>query len=56
MKDDLLQGAEEIAAFLGWDARRVYNAHQRKQLPIRSKPGMRLYAFKSEIELFLRTA
>jgi hypothetical protein len=54
--DDLLKGAEEIAAFLGrgWTANGVYQARFRKQLPLRKGNGMRLYAFKSEIIAHLR--
>lgn len=52
---DLLEGAEAIAAFLGgkWNARRVYNARERGQLPIRHRPGMGLYAFRSELRAAL---
>jgi hypothetical protein len=48
---DLLEGAEEIAAFLGgkWNANRVYIARSRETLPIRSKAGVGIYAFKSEL-------
>lgn len=53
---DLLEGAEDIAKFLGgkWNPNRVRIAKHRKQLPIRSRPGMGIYAFKSEIDAFLR--
>jgi len=54
--DDLLEGAEAIAGFLGgkWNAQRVHNAKFRGHLPIRKRPGLGLYAFKSELEAFLR--
>jgi hypothetical protein len=47
--ENLLQGAAAIAGYLGgkWTPARVYTAHQRKQLPIRKRPGFGLYAFKS---------
>lgn len=56
LHDDLLQGAEAIARFLGngWNANRVRLAKHRRTLPIRSRPGMGLYAFKSELTAFLR--
>lgn len=52
---DLLQGADEIAAFLGgkWNRNRVYIAKNRGQLPIRSKDGFGVYAFKSELRAAL---
>jgi len=54
LADDLLAGAEAIAAFLGpkWNVNRVYQAKHRKTLPIRSRPGMRVYAFKSELRAY----
>lgn len=58
MEHDLLEGAAAIAKWLGgkWTTKRVYKAHEQNQLPIRKKPGIGIYAFKSEIDLFLRTA
>ncbi len=52
---DLLEGAEAIAEFLGgkWNANRVYIAKNRGTLPIRSRPGMGVYAFKSELRAAL---
>lgn len=52
---DLLEGAEDIAAFLGakWNAPRVRAAKHRGSLPIRTRPGMGLYALKSELRAFL---
>jgi hypothetical protein len=35
LADDLLEGAEEIRAFIGWDnVRRVYYAAEKRRLPI----------------------
>lgn len=53
---DKLEGVEEIARFLGegWTAQRVYNARRSSALPIRKKPGVGIYAFRSEIEAALR--
>lgn len=54
--DDLLQGAEAIARYLGsgWNASRVRVAKHRRTLPIRYRRGMGLYAFKTELNSFLR--
>jgi len=51
---DLLEGAVEIAKFLSglglrFDERRVYRARETGALPIRSKRGFGLYAFRSEL-------
>lgn len=48
---DKLEGVEAIAAFLGpeWTERRVYRAREVGSLPIRRKPGIGLYAFRSEL-------
>ena len=50
LADDLLEGAAEIAAFMGpnWNARRVFYAAERKYLPI-FRLGNRLSARKSAI-------
>jgi hypothetical protein len=52
---DLLEGAEQIAAYLGakWNANRVYQAKHRKTLPIRTMPGLGIYAFRSELRAAL---
>ena len=49
--DDMLEGAEAIAKFLGkrWSERKVRYARDIGTLPIRKKKGMGLYAFKSEL-------
>jgi hypothetical protein len=49
--DDLIEGAEEIAKFLGpqWTKRKVYYAKERGGLPIRAIAGIGMYAFKSEL-------
>lgn len=56
LAEDLLEGAAAIAAYLGptWDEKRVFNARQRKRLPIRKGGGMGLYAFKSELRAALQ--
>jgi hypothetical protein len=48
---DYLEGADEIAAFLGpqWNMRKVYRARELGALPIRRKQGLGLYAFRSEL-------
>ncbi len=49
--DDYLEGADDIAAFLGprWNSQKVYHARRLMTLPIRRKAGIGLYAFKSEL-------
>jgi hypothetical protein len=51
LADDVLEGAEAIARFLGkgWSERKVRHARDVGSLPIRKKRGMGLYAFKSEL-------
>jgi hypothetical protein len=58
LSDDLLEGSEAIAKFLGdkWSASRVRKAKYRQHLPIHKRPGIGLYAFKSELTAFLRAA
>ncbi len=52
---DLLEGAEAIAAFLGWKPRKVYQAREDGwTIPIRKREGLGLYAFKSELRAWLR--
>ena len=34
LADDLLEGADAIATFMGWNRRRVYYAAERKLIPI----------------------
>lgn len=46
LAEDMLQGAEEIGAFMGLDPRQVY--HQRKRLPV-FKIGALICARKSTI-------
>ena len=48
LRDDLLEGATEIGAFLGWDERKIYHAASRGYLPIK-KVGALLVARKSEL-------
>jgi hypothetical protein len=52
---DCLGGVEAIAKFLGWPIRKVRYARETGALPIRVKPGVGLYAFKSEIVAALKT-
>jgi len=49
LSDDLLIGAEAIAAYLGWRARRVYYHASRGYLPIKHV-GQLLVARKSELD------
>lgn len=51
ISDDMLNGVEQIVEFLGdqWNPRRVRYAREKRALPIRVKPGLGLYAFKSEL-------
>ncbi len=48
LADDLLEGADEIAAFMGWNRRRVFYAAERKLIPI-FRIGNRLSARKSKL-------
>ena len=55
LHDDLLTGAQAIAAHLGWDVRRVYHSAEKKYLPI-GKCGQTLIARKSELDRALSPA
>ena len=48
LADDLLEGADDIAAFMGWNRRRVFYAAERKMIPI-FRFGGRLCARKSTL-------
>ena len=48
LADDLLEGADEIGAFLDWNQRRVFYAAERKLVPI-FRIGNRLCARKSSL-------
>lgn len=51
MADDRLDGAEAIAAHLGWKPRKVYQAREEGwTIPIRKREGVGVYAFKSELD------
>lgn len=52
LADDLLQGAEEIAAFTGLKRRTIYHAAERGALPIRRVEGVGLVALKSSLRAF----
>jgi hypothetical protein len=55
VSDDKLEGATSIATFLGWKERKVYQAREQGwTVPIRKRDGVGLYAFKSELEAWLR--
>jgi hypothetical protein len=41
LSDDLLNSAEEIAAFLGWTPRQVYHHADKGTIPIIRLPGSR---------------
>ena len=48
LADDLLEGADEIGAFMGWNRRRVFYAAERGLIPI-FRFGNRLSARKSTL-------
>jgi hypothetical protein len=53
--EDMLDGAGAIAAYLGWPPRRVYKAREEGWCaPIRKRQGIGLYAFKSELDAWLK--
>lgn len=49
LADDLLEGADAIAAFLGWKPRRVYHVAEKGCLPIHKVVGLGLVARKSTL-------
>ena len=51
IREDYLEGAPAIAAFLGqdWTERRIYRARDTGALPIRRRAGIGIYAFRSEL-------
>jgi hypothetical protein len=49
LADDLLTGAAQIGAYIGWPLRKVYYAKERKHLPIGSV-GATLIARRSELD------
>lgn len=52
---DLIDGAEAIAVYLGWPKRKVYSAREKGwSVPIRKRDGVGIYAFKSELDAWLR--
>ncbi len=57
MRDpDRLDGADAIARHLGKRPRWVYQAREQGwPVPIRKRPGMGIYAFKSELDAWLRS-
>lgn len=53
---DRLDGADAIARHLGKRPRWVYQAREQGwPVPIRKRPGMGIYAFKSELDAWLRS-
>lgn len=52
---DLLTGADEIAAYIGWPARRVYRAVEKNLIPY-FKKGSLILARKSEIDAAFRSS
>ncbi|WP_309628771.1 hypothetical protein [Brevundimonas sp.] len=55
--EDLLEGVQAIAGFLNWSARKVYRAREEGwTIPIRKREGLGLYAFRSELEIWLKDA
>ena len=55
LSSDLLTGADEIAAFLGWPPRRVYRAVEKGLIPF-FKHGSMILARKSEIDAAFRSS
>jgi hypothetical protein len=55
LADEYLEGVDAIAKYLGWNIRKVRYARETGALPIRVKPGIGLYAFKSEILAALKS-
>lgn len=51
LAEDLLEGADAIAAFLGWTPRRVYHVAEKGGLPIHKLPGIGLIARKSTLRV-----
>ena len=51
LADDLLEGAEAIAAFLGKDARQIYHMVTKRQIPA-FKLGAVLHARRSTLKQF----
>lgn len=56
---DRLDSAVAIAEYLGWPGqegvKKVYRARERKwSIPIRKREGMGVYAFKSELDSWLK--
>lgn len=49
LADDLLEGADAIAAYLGWTPRRVYHVAEKRGLPIHKVTGIGLVARKSAL-------
>jgi|GEM_PF-3979517 len=52
LAEDLLEGANAIAVFLGWTPRQVYNACEKGCLPIHKVPGIGITARKSALLAF----
>jgi hypothetical protein len=53
--DDRLDGAAAVAAYLGWTERKVYKAREAGwSTPIRKQDGIGIYAFKSELDAWLK--
>lgn len=51
---DLLTGADEIAAYIGWPSRRVYRAVEKNLIPY-FKKGSLILARKSELDAAFRS-
>jgi len=53
--EDRLDGAEAIAAYLSRKPRWVYQAREEGwTVPIRKREGLGIYAFKSELDAWMR--
>ena len=55
LADDILYGAAAIGAFMGLEHRQVTHLRESdSDCPIRKRPGLELYAFRSELEAWLK--
>lgn len=53
LADDMLEGADAIAAFMGWKIRRVYHLHDKGGWPIFTDGSGKISARKSSLHAFV---